>query len=72
MHFYGIEENIRQTFTKDLAIKKNFIDALILVSNRRVRFSCRFLKNSGNVTPFLRWNKPEKRAFRERHFYGIY
>ena len=29
---------------------------------------CDFLPNWGNITPFVRWNKQEKRARSEMHF----
>ena len=39
--------------------------------NPKLRFGCDFLQNPGNITEFVRWNKPKERAPLEMHFYGI-
>ena len=49
--------------------KKNFIDALIWVSNSRLRFSCDFLTNLGNVPPFITRIKQKERNCCEIHFF---
>ena len=54
-----------------VTIKKNFIGVLISVSNTGLRFSYKFLTNSRNVSPFVRWNKWIEQARREIDLYGI-